>query len=121
MDANAQLIKLINTAEFADIKQGIRLHVTSKLPRPITLNEMMLLSKSDDDMDHYVLAELLKMYPTSYGNEEETRSFISLIISNALFKTLDSSHMIWQGLRTNNPVNNSHIETLFTLPAKLCF
>ena len=53
------------------------------------------------------------MYPSSYGNSLDTTDFVWFLLSNALLKTLNSSHPIWSGLYENNPLSNGYLEKLF--------
>jgi tetratricopeptide (TPR) repeat protein len=113
INANNLLLAIAKNANFEDKREGIYLHVATGMPRWVGFDELVDLSKSDDEYAPYFLAKLLEMYPSSYGNSLDTTKFVGLLLSNALLKALNSSHPIWGGLRVNNPLSNGYLEKLF--------
>ncbi|WP_444891825.1 PIN domain-containing protein [Microbulbifer sp. TRSA001] len=113
INANNLLLAIAKNANFEDKIEGIYLHVANGMPRWVGFDELVDLSKSDDEYAPYFLAKLLEMYPSSYGNSLDTTMFVGFLLSNALLKTLNSSHPIWGGLHENNPLSNGYLEKLF--------
>ena len=113
INANNLLLAIAKNVEFEDKREGIYLHVATGMPRWVGFDELVDLSKSDNEYAPYFLAKLLEMYPSSYGNSLDTTGFVGLLLSNALLKALNSSHPIWGGLHENNPLSNGYLEKLF--------
>lgn len=113
VNANNLLMAMARKLNFEDKREGIYLHVATGLPRWVGFDELVELSKSDDEYAPYFLAKLLEMYPSSYGNSIATTRFVGHLLCNALLKTLNSSHPIWSGLYENNPLSNGYLEKLF--------
>lgn len=113
VNANNLLLAIAKNVDFEDKREGIYLHVATGMPRWVGFDELVDLSKFDDEHAPYFLAKLLEMYPSSYGNSLDTTRFVGFLLSNALSKALDFNHPIWGGLRENNPLNNGYLEKLF--------
>ncbi len=111
--ANNFLLAIAKNADFEDKREGIYLHVAAGMPRWVGFDELVELSKSDNEYAPYFLAKLLEMYPSSYGNSLDTTRFLSVLLSNSLLKILHPSHPIWHGLHEINPLNNGYLEKLF--------
>ena len=113
ISANNLLLAIAKNVDFEVKREGIYLHVATGMPRWIDFDELVDLSKSDDEYAPDFLAKLLEMYPSSYGNSLDTTRFVGLLLSNVLLKALNSSHPIWGGLHENNPLGNGYLEKLF--------
>ena len=113
INTNNLLLAIAENADFEDKREGIYLHVATGMPRWVGFDELVDLSKSDDEYAPYFLAKLLEMYPHSYGNSLDTARFVGFLFSNTLLKALNFSHPIWDGLHENNPLNNGYLEKLF--------
>jgi len=112
-NTNGVLLAIAKNTDFEDRREGIYLHVATGMPRWIGFDELVDLSKSDDECAPYFLAKLLEMYPSSYGNSLDTTKFVGFLLSNVLLKVLNSSHPIWGGLHENNPLSNGYLEKIF--------
>lgn len=119
INANNLLLAIAKNADFEDKREGIYLHVAAGMPRWVGFDELVDLSKSDDEYAPYFLAKLLEMYPSSYGNSLDTTRFVGFLLSNVLLKALNSSHPIWGGLHENNPSSNGYLEKLFYTVCRL--
>lgn len=113
INVNSLLLAIAKNADFEVKKEGIYLHVATGMPRWVSFDELVDLSKSDDEYAPYFLAKLLEMYPSSYGDSIDTTKFVGFLLSNALLKALNPSHPIWGGLHENNPSSNGYLEKLF--------
>jgi hypothetical protein len=112
-NTNGVLLAIAKNVDFEDKREGIYLHVATGMPRWVGFDELVGLSESDDEYAPYFLAKLLELYPSSYGNSLDTTDFVWFLLSNALLKTLNSSHPIWSGLYENKPLSNGYLEKLF--------
>lgn len=95
-------------------QQGLYLHVLAGLPFPLTYEDIIQLSKSKDDHAHYLLAELLKMYPNVFSDTDSAIRFLHLIFSSILINAYIDGEMP-NGLRENHPSNNGYVERIFNV------
>ncbi len=95
-------------------KQGLYLHVSAAFPYALTFEDMFQLSRSKDNYAHYLLAELMEMYPNAFSDTGSAIQFLIPVLSSILINA-SSNREILNGLKEKNPRNNGHIEHIFNV------
>lgn len=95
-------------------KQGLYLHVSASLPYPLTYEDLIQLSKSTDDSDHYCLAEIIKMYPNPFPDTGSAILFFGQILKSILINAYSNGELL-NGLREDNPRNTGYTERVFNV------
>lgn len=95
-------------------KQGIYLHVSASLPYPLTKEDLIQLSKSTEDSDHYCLAEIIQMHPNPFPDTGSAILFFGQILESILINAYSNGKML-NGLRVDNPRNTRYIERVFNV------
>jgi len=93
-------------------KQGLYLHVSAALPYPLTNEDVLQLSRSKDDRDHYCLAEILKMYPNAFADTGSAILFLGQILISILINAYNKKEIL-NGLREENPRDSGQTERVF--------
>lgn len=93
-------------------KQGLYLHVSASLPYPLTNEDLIQLSKSKNDSDHYCLAEILKMHPNAFSDTGSAILFLGQILVSILNNAYNKKEIL-NGLREDNPRNTGYTEKVF--------
>ncbi len=93
-------------------KQGLYLHVSASLPYPLINADLIQLSKSKNDSDHYCLAEILKMYPNAFSDTGSAILFLGQILISILINASNKKEIL-NGLREENPRNTGYTESIF--------
>ena len=64
------------------------------LPYPLTFEDMFQLSKSKDNDAHFLLAELIKMYPNAFSNTESAIQFLCPVLSSILINAYSNGEIL---------------------------
>lgn len=108
-----QFLKLLaDSTDFEDKKHGIFYHIDAGLPYPLTYEEMFQLSRSNEDIDFYYLAELLNKNPNVFQQSEDATQFAYKILIPVLNKGYLDGEML-HGARVDNIQNNGLAERIF--------
>lgn len=98
----------------ADLPKGIKLHVFTAFPYPITYRDLIGLSRSKNELAHYILSELIKQYAGSFSSYDEALNYTYLFVIHALVCEYQSGEVL-NGPRGVNPRNNGYFERLFNI------
>ncbi|MEQ5030404.1 hypothetical protein ABN085_02760 [Morganella morganii] len=108
---------LINSSDFKERKESIIVSLTCGLPVPIFYSDIIILSRSNEHKDIYLVAKFIEKHKCPNNESTENIKYLSQIMRNVIIKAyLDRD--ILNGSRAYNPVYDGYEEYVFNVCCK---
>jgi len=118
LSSSSLVMKLDENREIKDKILPFIYHINCGLPYHITYQDLLLLSQSDEEYAHWVLAEILLMYPSMFSKLDQAIPMLNQYLLHALRKACADGELL-KGFRISNLRNNGDAERVFNASCRI--
>lgn len=106
------LVDFGSSVAFENKKNGLYLYADQIVPYAVSLNDLRLLSISDDEYAHYFLAKIIRINSKYFSSTKAAAETLVELLVPVLRKAYHDGNIL-RGMRVHNPMNNGHAEKVF--------
>lgn len=114
VDINSIVMQLLSSSSLEIKRKSIQLNLLSGTPVPILYDDIIMLSRSSESSDTYLVAKFIEKYGVSLDSPDINISFLAEVVVSVIVNAyLDGA--ILQGGRYINPRYDGHAEHVFNV------